>query len=151
MPFQQHVGLDLHGPQAGSRIGREERVADACSEDHDAALFKVPHRPPANIRLSYLVHEHRCHHPALHIALLQRILQGDGVDHRGQHAHVVGGDPVHFLGLLSHAAKEIAASDNNPDLDTQRVNIGNLAGDCRRPFRRLAQIPSDPPAPRPKA
>ena len=69
------------------------------------------------------------HHAALHAALLQRVLQGNGVDHRRQHAHVVGGHAVHFFRLLGHSAEEIAAADYDADFHAQPVDIGDFVGD----------------------
>ena len=129
MAFKQHVGLDFHGAQAGRGVGGEEGIADAGGEDDDAALFEVAHGAAANVRLGHLVHEDGAHHPAGDAALLERVLHGDGVDDRGEHAHVVGADAVHLLGLLGDAAEEVASADDDADLDAQRVDIDDFAGD----------------------
>ena len=50
--------------QRGRRIGREERVAGARREDHDAALLEVADRPPPDVRLGDLGHVDRRHAPA---------------------------------------------------------------------------------------
>ncbi len=84
--------------------------------------------PAANVRLRHLVHEHGAHHAALHAALLDCVLHGDGIDNRGKHAHVIGAYPVHFLGLLSHAAEDVAASHNHANLHAQMMHIHNLVG-----------------------
>ena len=60
--------------------------------------------------------------------LLQRILQSQSVDDRGQHAHVIGGNTVHGLGLFGYAAEEIAAADHDRDLDAQTMNFSQLRG-----------------------
>src|SRR5580704_8188519 len=127
--LQQNVGLDLHRPQACRRVGRKKWVPDASREDHNTAFLQMPHRPAANIWLRHLVHKYRGHHSALHPALLKRILQCYRIHHGRQHAHVVGGHPVHFLRLLRHPAKEIASSHNDPDLHAQLVDITNLLRD----------------------
>ena len=79
--------------------------------------------------LGHLVHFDRRLHPGVNALLFQGILQGQRIDHRGQHAHVVGGDAVHFLGLLGHAAKEISAADDDGNLDAQGVNVRQFSGD----------------------
>ena len=99
----------------------------AAKIDH-AALFQVAHGAAADVRLGDLVHEYGAHHPALHVALFQRVLQGDGVDDRGKHAHVVAAHPVHLPGLLFHAAEEIPATHHQADFDAQGMNLGQLAG-----------------------
>ena len=91
----------------------------------------MPHGAPPDVWLGNLVHEHRRHHPALHPALFQRVLQRDGVDHRGEHAHVVGAHPVHLLGLLFHAAEEIPAAHHDADFHTQSVDFRDLTGNLR--------------------
>jgi len=42
---------------------------------------------------------------------------------------MVGGDAIHVASLLGNAAKEIAASDNDGDLHTERMNIGEFGSD----------------------
>ena len=59
--LQQHLGLDLVGAQRRRRVGREERVARAAGEEHDAALLEVPDRAPADERLGDLPHLDRRH------------------------------------------------------------------------------------------
>ena len=78
--------------------------------------------------LGHLVHFDRRLHPGVNALLLQRVLQRQRVDHSSQHAHVVGGDAVHFTRLLGHAAKEISAADHNRDVDTEGVNVRQFGG-----------------------
>ena len=94
----------------------------------------MPHRAPPDVRLCNLVHEHRGHHPALHSALFESILQGDGVDHRGQHAHVVRAHAVHLLGLLLYAAEEVPAAHHQADFHAQCMNLRELAGNLGHLF-----------------
>ncbi len=42
---------------------------------------------------------------------------------------MVGGDAVHIARLLSHAAKEITAADDQCDLHAQLMDILDFAGD----------------------
>ena len=46
-----------------------------------------------------------------------------------EHAHVVGGDAVHVAGLLGDAAKEVAATDDDGNLDTRLADLGDLHAD----------------------
>jgi preprotein translocase subunit YajC len=48
--------------------------------------------------------------------LFQRVLHRQRVHHRGQHAHVVAGDPVHAAGGQAGAAEDVAAADHQADL-----------------------------------
>ena len=51
---QDDLGVDLGGAQRGGGVGREERVAGAGGEDHDAALLEVAHRAAADVGLGDL-------------------------------------------------------------------------------------------------
>ena len=55
-------------------------------------------------------------HAGTDVAAFERVLEGEGVDDGGEHAHVVGG-PVHVLGLVGDAAEDVAAADDDGDLD----------------------------------
>ena len=41
---------------------------------------------------------------------------------------MVGGDSIHFLGLLRDAAKKVAAAHYDGNLDLERVDFGQLRG-----------------------
>ena len=104
-------------------------IAGAAGEDHDAALFEVANGAAPDERLGHLVHLDGAHHARPDALFLQRILQSQGIDDRGQHAHVIGGNAVHGLGLLGHAAEEIAAADHDGDLDSQTMYFGDFRRD----------------------
>ena len=61
--------------------------------------------------------------------VLEGILQGQAVHDRGEHADVVAGRPVHALGRRGEAAEDVAAADDDADLDAQPMDLGDLAGD----------------------
>ena len=94
----------------------------------------MPHCAAANEGLGNLIHFDGTHDAGEDVLLLQRILQSQRIDHRGQHAHVISGDAVHLLGLLGDAAKKIAAADHDGDLDTETVDFGELGGDLVDPL-----------------
>ena len=68
-------------------------------------------------------------------ALLERVLQRQGVDHRGEHPHVVAGHPVDALVAGRDAADDVAAADHDRQLDAEPVDLGDLVGDPARPPR----------------
>ena len=92
---QQRLGVDLEGAQGGRRVGREERVAGAGGEDHDAALLEVPHRAAADVGLGDLRDRDRRLHARDRAGALERVLERQRVQDRGEHAHVVAGGAVH--------------------------------------------------------
>ncbi len=57
------------------------------------------------------------------------VLERDGVDDGGEHAHVVCSDAVHVDGLLGDSAEEVAASDDDADLAAEGVDGGYLCCD----------------------
>ena len=87
--------LELHRPERRGRIGREVRIAGAGGEDHHPPLLQVPDRAPAQEVLADLVDADRRHHPHVHPAAFQRVLQGEGIDHGCEHADVIAGGAVH--------------------------------------------------------
>src|SRR5207302_3534658 len=54
--FEEDVGFDLHGAEAGGGVGGEEGVTGACGEDDDAAFFEVAHGAAADVGFGDLVH-----------------------------------------------------------------------------------------------
>ena len=50
-------------------------------------------------------------------ALLERVLERQRIQHRRDHAHVVGGGAVHALAAGGESAPDVAAADDDGDLD----------------------------------
>ena len=73
-------------------------------------------------------HVQRRLHAHGHAALLDRVLHGEGVDDRRQHAHVVGGGAVHARALP--AAPEVAAAQHDADLHAHVVHADELVDDA---------------------
>lgn len=127
--FENCVGFDFHGAQRRRRVGRKVRIARAAREDHDAAFLQMPDGAPPDERLGHLIHFDGSLHACIDFLLLERILQRQRVDDRGQHTHVIGGNAVHVTRLVGHAAEKIAAADYDRDLHAQFVNVRQLGGD----------------------
>ena len=89
----------------------------AGAEDHDAALLEVPDRAARDVGLGDLAHRDRGLHPGLDALLLQEVLERQAVHDGAEHAHVVGAGPVHAALLELGAAEEVAAADDDRDLD----------------------------------
>ena len=71
----------------------------------------------ADDRFAYLIHLHRALHARLHAKLFERALHCQCVHYRRQHAHVVGLRAVHSLRRAGHAAKDVAAPDDQADFE----------------------------------
>src|SRR6202042_2899263 len=139
--LEQHVGADLDGTQRGGRVGGEERVAGAGGEDHDAALLQVSHRATADVVLAHLVDANGGHDPGLYAEPLERILHGERVHDGREHAHVVGGHPIHAGACQACAAKDVAAADDHGDLHRHQHDVLQFTGDALDDRRVDAVIP----------
>ena len=64
----------------------------------------------------------------MQIHALQRVLHGQRVHQGGQHAHVIGGDPVDAVRRQPPATKDIAAADHDREFDPAPAQIGDLGG-----------------------
>ena len=63
--------------------------------------------------------------------LFEGVLQREGVDDRGQHAHVVGLRPVHADGAGGDAAEDVAAADDDGQLHAEGLDFAHLPRDLR--------------------
>ena len=90
--------------------------------------LEVTHGAASDVGFGDLVHLDGGHDAAEEAELFDGVLEGDGVDDGGEHAHVVGGDAVHVDGLLGDAAEEVSASDDDADLAAEGVNGGYFGG-----------------------
>jgi hypothetical protein len=96
--LEDDVGADLHRAQRRGGVGGEVGVAGARDEDDDAALLEVADRAPADVGLAISDISIAVSTRVGHAEPLERVLQGEPVDHRREHAHVVGAGAVHALG-----------------------------------------------------
>ena len=60
---------------------------------------------------------------------LDGVLEGEPVDHGGEHAGVVGGGLGHAEFAGEPAAEEVAAADDDADLDAAVTALDDLTGD----------------------
>ena len=125
--LDQHVGLDLGGAQRRGGVGGEERVAGTGGEDDDAALLEVAHRPAADVRLGDAGHLDRAEHPGVLPGALERVLQRERVHDRAEHADVVALGGVHAGHRARAAAPEVAATDDDGDVDAELADGDDLA------------------------
>src|SRR5271157_2045908 len=129
--LEQDLDAELLAPQRGGCVGRHERASRAAGQDDDPAAAQVRQRPPADERLGDLLHADGGHEPGLAAHALKRVLKSQAVDHRGRHAHVVGGGLLDDVGAPAQlgAAEDVAATDDDGELDPARRHSGSLPGD----------------------
>src|SRR5439155_5855958 len=124
--LDDHVGLDLDGTKHGGRVGGKVRIAGTGGKDHGLVFLEMTERPPPDIWLGQLLHPDRGHHARFDSLALENILERERVDHRAQHAHVVGADSLHsHLGELA-ASYDVAASDHETDRGPQLYDVDDF-------------------------
>src|SRR5207245_11416934 len=81
--LEDDLGADLHGAETRGRVGGEEGVAGAGSEDDHAALLEVPRRAAADVGLGDLLHLDGGEHERRKAAIIARDISTLRVDARG--------------------------------------------------------------------
>ena len=77
------------------------------------------------------VHRDGGHHAAFEAGLFQAVHEGEAVDHRGEHAHVVAGGAVGAVGARAgEAAEDVAAADDDRDLGADFLDRAQLLGEA---------------------
>ena len=121
-------------------------------EDHRVTAVQVAHGAAANVRLGQLLDLDGRHHARRHARALERVLQRERVDDRGQHAHVVALRAIHAFAGAAQAAEDVAAADHQAELHAGRVDLGELGRGlfqrrwCRCPSRLLCRSAPPPTA-----
>ena len=131
--------MHLQGALRGDGVGGEVRQAGAGAEDDDAALFHVADGAARNVGLGDLAHGDGALDAGLDAGLLQEVLEGQAVHDGAEHAHVVGAGAVHAALRQFGAAEEVAAADDDRDLDVGDGG-GDLLGDAADGVRVDAQL-----------
>ena len=126
--LKQTVRADLAGAQSGRSIGGEIGVTRTGGEDDDVALLKAAHRATADVGFADLVHLDTAHDAAGAVDALDGVLQGESVHDRGEHAHVVGLGALHTLGGTCDTTEDVAAADDDGDLNALVMQLLDLGG-----------------------
>jgi hypothetical protein len=74
-----------------------------------------------------LTHFNGAQHASKNSFFFECILERQGIEHGGEHAHVIAGRAVNFKALLPRAAKNVSAAYHDGDLDAQSMNFFQLA------------------------
>ena len=86
--------------------------------------------PPADDRFADFVHFDCRLNAGRYAQLLQRILHGERVHHRCEHAHIIGLRAVHALCSPRHAPKDISAADYEANLQSSVLGRFHFFGDA---------------------
>jgi hypothetical protein len=87
------------------------------------------------------VHFDRGHHSRGHTLFFERVLKREGVDHRGEHPHVVRRHAIHVLSRGRHAAKKVPATYYEANLNAAASHFGNFSRQCGNTRRIHAEGP----------
>lgn len=127
--FEDGVGTDLVRAQGGGVVGRAVGVARAGDEDDDATAREVTGGAPLDERFGDAVHRDGGHDADFEAGLLEAVHEGEAVDDRGEHAHVVARRAVGAVGAgAGEAAEDVAATDHHRDLGTEGADGFELLG-----------------------
>src|SRR5210317_1791307 len=127
--FENNFSTDYDSTQARCRVGREKRIAGARAKNNNTPFFEMANSPAADIWLSDLLHFNGGLDPGDRPRLFQGILQRQAVHDRGQHPHVVGTCTVHPHRGCGNSAEDIAAANDDGNLDTKIDTPANFDGD----------------------
>ena len=107
-------------------------------------LFEMPDSPAADEHFRHLPHFDSGLDARVDVDLFESILKARALMTVAEHAHVICGNAVEALRAGREAAKDVAAADNDGDLDTEGVNVLDLAGDAADDLRIDAEALIDP-------
>ena len=127
--------MNFQGTLDGHRVGGEIRHAGAGAKNYDAALLQMTNGLEWNVRLGYLPHSDGSLHTRGLPFLFQEILQRETIHHSSQHAHIVAAGAIDTSLLKFRATEEVAATDNDGDLNAllhRRNNLFRDTADNRR-------------------
>ena len=102
----------------------------------------MTHGAPANVVFADLVDAHGALHARHATETLDGVLHRERVHYRGQHAHVVGGHPVHAGAREAGAPEDVAAPDDAGHLHSALLDLEHFAGDALEDQRVDAELSS---------
>ncbi len=128
--FEDDLGTDFTGSESGGGVCGEEGVAGSCDEDDDASLFEVSHGLSSDEGFCDALDGDGGLDAGGDSEGFQLALEGHSVDHRGEHAHVVGGGSLHALVACGESAPDVSASDDHCGFDAHGVDFLDLSCDA---------------------
>jgi hypothetical protein len=133
--LEEGVGADLEGAERGAAVGGEERVAGAAGDDDDGALFEFGDGVVTHIVMGEGLHRNGGEYLGGNTFGFDEAGEGQGVDHRGEHSHLVAVHAVEtFFGSL-HAAENVAAAVDDADLEAGTGSVRDFFGQAAEGFR----------------
>ncbi len=111
----------------------------------------MPHGAPADEGLGHLADSDRALNACRNAELLDRCLEGQGVDDRAHHPHLVGDGTIDFpLCAEDIAPNEVAATNDDRGGDAETLDVDDFTGDVgdgpgveAEPDRARQSLPAD--------
>ena len=126
--FEHDVGLNLDAAQRRAGVGGEVGAARAGREDADVAGLHGLDGAPLGVELADGLHADGGQDAGLDADCAEGRAEGEGVDDGGAHAHLVAFDAVEAFLRTAEAAEDVAAADDDADLDAHVGHFLDLAG-----------------------
>ena len=120
--FQQGVGLDFKGTQRGAGISGEEGVAGAAGNQGDASTGEDFHRLVAHVVFGHGLHGGGGKHLGFNAFVAEEHRQSQGVDDRGEHAHLVAVNAVEAASDTLQSAENVASASTKRQFQGQKSN-----------------------------
>ena len=128
------IALQFHAAQGGGGVGGEIGVAGTGGADDHTALFQMAHGAATDEGLAHFLHVDGGQNAGGVAEFFQHVLHGQGIEHRGQHAHIVGGGTFHALGGTGKAAEDVAAADDQGKFHAHVEQSADLLADGAHGF-----------------
>src|SRR5581483_5336952 len=126
--FQNDFGANFVSAKGRGGVGGKIRVAGAATEDDDPALFEMADGAAADENFGDLSHGDGALDAGGDADFFEGILEGEGVDDGGKHAHVIAGGAFDAAFAAGLAAEDVAAADDHDDFDAHFADFGDLLG-----------------------
>ena len=127
--LEDDIGVHLARAEGGGGVGGEIGVARAGGKDDYASLLQMTDCPAQDEGLGDLVHGNRGLDAGVDPHFFQAVHEGEAVDHRGEHAHVVAGGTVDAALFAGEAAEDVAPADHDAHLHAELVDFLHLQAD----------------------
>src|ERR1051325_3934699 len=96
----------------------------------------MPYGTAENERLGHIFHFDCAWKPSVDVELFERAFECHAVDHSREHPHIICGGPIHAAAGSGEAAPNITATNDDRDLNAERLNLFDPLGDFAHHFER---------------
>ena len=110
-------------------VSQAKKAAERKHGIGDATFFQMAHRPPADVGLGEFAHFYGRLHPGDDALVFEDVLERQGVQDGGQHAHIIRARAFHALGGPGKPPEDVAAADDDCDLHPETGDLLHLGRD----------------------